>query len=144
MALARRFMLVSIEKLEAEGDIHRNGETVFVAGRLRAEAVQSCVATGEPLAARLDVPFTLRFVPEEAAAAADEIELSEQDCDTITYAGGAIDLGEAAAETLALALDPFPRSPAADAALKAAGVIDESEVGPFSALKGLRDRLGKP
>ena len=52
----------------------------------------------------------------------DEIELSEDDCDTVFYTGGAIDLGEAAAETLALALDPFPRSPGAAAALREAGV----------------------
>jgi uncharacterized metal-binding protein YceD (DUF177 family) len=107
--------------------------------------VQSCVATGESLPATLDVPFRLRFVPEDDASAAEEIELSEEDCDTLTYAGGAVDLGEAAAETLALALDPFPRGPDADAALKAAGVVgeDEAEVGPFAALKGLRDKLGK-
>jgi uncharacterized metal-binding protein YceD (DUF177 family) len=140
-ALARRFALISIARLEADGEVHRAGETVHVAGRLRAEAVQSCVATGEPLPATLDVPFLLRFVPEESVDAPEEVELNEEDCDTLTYAGGAIDLGEAAAETLALSLDPFPRSPDADAALKAAGVVDESEVGPFAALKGLRDRL---
>ena len=33
----------------------------------------------------------------------------------------AIELGEAVAETLALALDPFPRSPSAEAALREAG-----------------------
>jgi uncharacterized metal-binding protein YceD (DUF177 family) len=142
-ALARRFALVSIERLEAEGNVHRDGETVFVDGRLRAEAMQSCVATGEPLPTKLDVPFMLRFVPEESAGAPEEIELNAEDCDTLTYAGSAIDLGEAAAETLALALDPFPRSPDADAKLKAAGVLDESETGPFSALKGLRDKLAR-
>jgi hypothetical protein len=47
---------------------------------------------------------------------------------------GIIDLGEAAAETMALALDPFPRSPGAAAALKEAGVIGEDEVVPFNAL----------
>jgi uncharacterized protein YutE (UPF0331/DUF86 family) len=61
--------------------------------------------------------------------------------DTVFYSGGAIDLGEAAAETLALALDPFPRSPAAAAALKEAGVLSEEEAGPFGALAGLRDKL---
>jgi hypothetical protein len=42
-----------------------------------------------------------------------------------------------AAQTLALALDPYPRAPRADAALKAAGVIDESQTGPFAALGAL-------
>jgi hypothetical protein len=43
---------------------------------------------------------------------------------------------------MVLALDPFPRSPDADAILKAAGVVDETEVGPFAILKGLKDKLG--
>ena len=79
--------------------------------------------------------------PEEQIAAQEEIELDADDCDTIGYDGAAVDLGEAAAETLYLALDPFPRAPDADAKLKAAGVIGEGEAGPFAALKGLRDRL---
>ena len=44
---------------------------------------------------------------------------------------------------MALALDPFPRGPGAEAALKVAGVISEEEAGPFGALAGLKDRLGK-
>ena len=59
----------------------------------------------------------------------------------VPYDGGAIDLGETAAETMALALDPFPRGPGAEAALKAAGVISEEEAGPFGALAGLKDKL---
>ena len=55
---------------------------------------------------------------------------------------GAIDLGEAAAQTLALALDPYPRSPGAAAALKEAGVIGEGEAGPFGGLAALKGKLG--
>ena len=47
------------------------------------------------------------------------------------------------AERKALALEPFPRSPNADAALKAAGVKAEGEVGPFSALAALKEKLEK-
>ena len=53
--------------------------------------------------------------------------------------GGAIDLGEAAAETVALALDPFPRSARAAEVLRAAGVISEDDVVPI----GGSDRRGK-
>jgi len=51
--------------------------------------------------------------------------------------GQAIDLGEAVAQTLALTVDPFPRSAGADAALSELGA---EESGPFAGLKGL---LGK-
>lgn len=144
MALATRFDLVSIDRLEAEAECKRNGDIIDVGGTLSSEVVQSCIASGEPVPARIREPFTLRFVPHEMIdATADEIELSEGDCDLIGYAGGVIDLGEAVAETLALALDPFPRSPVAEEALRAAGVLSEAEAGPFAALKNLRDRLNE-
>ena len=82
----------------------------------------------------------VRFLPEPAEAG-DESELDADDCDTVFYTGGAIDLGEAAAETLLLSLDPFPRGPNAAASLKDAGVISEEEAGPFGGLAALRDKL---
>ncbi|MBN9990995.1 hypothetical protein JND45_16805, partial [Listeria monocytogenes] len=63
--------------------------------------------------------------------------------DTMPYDGAAIDLGEAAAETMALALDPFPRGPNAAAALRAAGVISEEEAKPAGALAGLKGLLAR-
>ena len=47
-----------------------------------------------------------------------------------------LDLGEAAAEQLALALDPYPRAP--DAVLP--DIPDEPEVLPFATLASLRRR----
>lgn len=141
-ALARRFGLAAIDQLVAKVAFHRTGETVELRGELEAQVIQHCVASGAPVPARISEPFRLRFVPEAMLESdAEEIELSADDCDVIGYAGGQIDLGEAVAETLALALDPFPRSPDADAALREAGVMSEEDAGPFSALKGLRDRL---
>jgi len=139
-ALARRFGLVAIDRLEAETHLSRDGAIVRLRGTLTAEVTQSCVATGESLPAALSDAFTLRFLPAEQAPAdgAEEIGLTEEDCDTLFYEGGAVDIGEAVAETMILALDPFPRSPDADAVLRAAGVLQEGETGPFAALKALK------
>ena len=139
-ALAERFGLLGIESLEARYAIRSEAAGIRATGHLSARVTQACVASHEPVPASIEEDFDLRFLPE-GEAGADEIELSEQECDTIFYTGGAIDLGEAAAETLALALDPFPRSAGAEAALKAAGVLGEDEAGPFSALAALRDKL---
>jgi len=139
-ALARRFGLAAIDRLEAEATLHRDGDMIMARGQLQAEVTQLCAATGDPLPARIDEPFALRFVPEDRDPG-EEVELSEKDCDTLPHDGAAIDLGEAVAETMALALDPFPRAPGADAALRAAGVLEEGEAGPFAALKALRDKL---
>jgi uncharacterized metal-binding protein YceD (DUF177 family) len=140
-ALAARFDLLALARLEATAAITREGDVVTARGRLTATATQRCIATDEPVPARVDEAFALRFVPD-IAAATEELELAEQDLDTLPYDGGAIDLGEAVAQEFALALDPFPRSPDADAHLRAAGVLREEEAeaqrrsdGPFGILK---------
>lgn len=139
-AIARRFGLVAIGRLAAEAAVARRGEEIVATGSIDAEVVQSCVATGEPVSAKLAAPFEIVFRPHSASAE-EEIELGESELDTVFHDGASIDLGEAAAETLALSLDPYPRAPGAEAALKAAGVRSEEEAGPFGALAGLRDKL---
>ena len=148
-ALARRFGIPDIARLEAELSLTRTGTTVDASGTLRAEVTQSCVATGEPVPAGIEEPFRIRFAPppEPAHGPEEEIELSEKDLDIVFYEGAAVDVGEAVAETLSLALDPWPRAPGADEALKGAGVKSEQEAqaeqapGPFSALAALKDKL---
>ena len=144
-ALARRFGLAAIDSLNADYALRRDATGVVARGHLAAQVTQNCSVSGDPLPVKVDEDFAIRFLPEPDMEAADETELSEDECDTVFYTGGAIDLGEAAAETLLLSLDPFPRGPHAAAALKKAGVISEEEDAalPKGALAGLRDLLGK-
>lgn len=138
-AVARRFGLSSLGRLEAHVCLERTGEIVRARGRLVAALDQSCVVTGEPVAAHVDEPFALLFTPEPASAAPEEeVELGESDCDMVFYDGAQIDLGGAIADTLALSLDPYPRSAGADAALKEAGVMSEEQASPFAVLAKLR------
>lgn len=141
-ALAKRFELIGIDRLTGTFTIRRDAAGILVDGRVAAALTQACSITGDPLPATIEEPVALRFVPEDEAGQ-DEVELGDQDIDVIPYDGGAIDLGEVAAETMALALDPFPRGPNAEAALKQAGVLSEEEAGPFGALAALKDKLGK-
>lgn len=145
-ALARRFGLLSLDSLAAEAALHRSGEAATAIGRLRARVTQSCVGSGEPVEAEVAEPFQVDFRPLPADARPDEeIELGEGELDVVFYEGGAVDLGEAVAQTLLLALDPYPRSPAAEAALRAAGVKGEEEAriesSPFSALAALKGKF---
>lgn len=142
-ALARRFGLVAIDRLTADAELVRRGDVVTATGRLRAAVTQSCVASAAPVEQALDEPFEIAFRPQPAGVGEEEVELAESELDVVFYDGGAIDLGEAVAETLSLVLDPYPRAPDAAAALKAAGVKSEEEAGPFGALAGLRDKLKK-
>ena len=144
-ALATRFGIDAIDRLSAKLDLVRSGDEVRARGTLSAAVTQSCVASGEPVAETVDQSFEIVFRPVPSGGSPDEeIELSEGELDVVFYQGAAVDVGETVAETLSLSLDPFPRSPAAEAALKEAGVKAEEEAkaesSPFAALK---DRFGK-
>jgi uncharacterized metal-binding protein YceD (DUF177 family) len=135
-ALARRFRLPAVARLEGDFTLRREATGVRVRGRVTGAVTQACSVTGEPLPATADEVVDLLFVPQPTEGG-DEIELGDDSIDVVFYDGGTIDLGETAAETLALALDPFPRGPNADAALRNAGVLSEGEAGPFGALAAL-------
>lgn len=137
-ALARRFRLASLDRLEAEYGLTGEESVIVARGQLRATLAQACVATGDSVPETVDAPFIIRFVREEQVSGEEETELDEDDCDTVFYAGDAIDIGEAVAETLALVMEPYPRSKDADAFLAAAGVKTEGEAGPFAALLALK------
>jgi len=144
IALARRFGLIAIDRLAADLSLARKGGDIAMDGSLSAKVVQACVATGAPLEAAIGVPFDLVFRPQpELAGPEEEIELAPDELDVIFYDSGTIDVGEAVAETLLLNLDPYPRAPGAEEALREAGVKSEGEAGPFGALAALRDKLGK-
>ena len=143
-AVAARLDLPALERLDAHVVLRRDGDSIHASGRVKAALEQRCVATGDPLPVRLDEAFALRFVPEPKTAGGDEeFELEADDLDTMFHDGLAIDVGTAIADSLALALDPYPRSPHAADALRQAGVISEEEAGPFAALAALKGKLSK-
>lgn len=141
-ALAARFGLKAIDRLEGVFRVQRDATGIVAQGHVDAAVTQACTVTDESLPVIIAEPVALRFVAEDAPEA-DEIELSEDALDVMGFDGAAIDLGEAAAETMALALDPFPRGPNAAAALREAGVISEEEAKPLGALAGLKAALEK-
>ena len=137
-ATAERLGLASIDRIEAHVMLTRTGDTVRAEGRLVAALDQSCVITGDPVAAHVDEPFAILFMPEPPANLDEEIELGESDCNVVFFDGASIDLGTTIADTLALSLDPYPRSAGAEAALKEAGVLTEEQASPFAVLAKLK------
>ena len=138
-ALALRFGIPAVNRFAAE--LHLTPEPgggVAIIGRLSAEVVQDCVVTLEPVVQRIDSPVHLRVLgPGEASS--DDPEAP----DDVDAPGGVADLGEALAEQLALALDPYPRAPGA---VLPEEVTTEPEapsappVSPFARLDVLRGR----
>lgn len=143
-ALARRFGLPGIDSLRAEIDLEQRGKAIRATGTLKAAIRQACAISGEDFPANIEEPIDLRFVEETGLTAPDdeeiEIELEADDCDEIEYSGDMFDLGEAVAQSLGLSIDPYAEGPNADAARKAAGIVQEGEQeGPLAEmLKGLK------
>src|SRR5690348_3151424 len=63
-SIADRLDLAGLDRLEAHVSLSRTGPVVRAEGRLLASLEQSCVVTGEPVAAHVDEPFALLFMPE--------------------------------------------------------------------------------
>lgn len=130
-ALAARFGLSKVESLQAEVALEKRENAIAANGVLRAAIMQICAVSGEDFPVSIEEAIDLRFVPEgtldTAPSEEDDIDfdLTSEDCDTIEYAGDAFDLGEAVAQTLGLAIDPYAEGPEADAARAAAGLSDE-------------------
>lgn len=145
-AIANRFGFVSLDHMEADYSLDRDGKDIVATGQVRAALTQPCIATGEPVAETISEEFLIRFIPEDSRQQGEdeeEIELDAEECDILTYSGNRIDIGEAIAETLALAVNPYPRSEGAETYLREAGVLTEEQAGPFAALAALKNKTGQ-
>lgn len=139
-AIAARLGLEALDRFDVAATLEATAEGARLTGSVSADVIQACAATGLPVPGHLTVPFALRYLtaldlPDEAEA---EVELGDEDLDTMAIEPGGVDVGEAAVQTLALALDPFPRHPDADHILKERGVLSEGQAGPFAALAALK------
>ena len=131
IALARRLGLPALLSLRCSFDLRRMpGEAFGAEGRLEARVVQTCVVSLEEFEADIDEVFSIRFVPEGS----ESDDLDPDSPDEIPYANGFIDLGEAAAEQIALSLDPYPRRPGA----VIPGTEGEVPLHPFAVLAALK------
>jgi uncharacterized metal-binding protein YceD (DUF177 family) len=110
-ALAQRFGLVALDRLEAELRIELlRGGMVRIEAALAADLTQECVVTLEPVPAKIEESFALLYGPPEAAR---EVVIDGEAETVEPLEGARIDVGEAVAQQLSLALDPFPRAPGA-------------------------------
>jgi uncharacterized metal-binding protein YceD (DUF177 family) len=141
-ALARRFDLLGIDRLEARFSLKRaGGGVIHVQGEIEAEVTQACVVTLAPVPAKVAERFSADFADEDERRRPTESDLDfDAEDPPEPIRNGHIDLGELAAEHLSLALDPYPRAPGA--AIPAefspdpdAEVVPERPVNPFSILK---------
>lgn len=132
-ALARRFGIIALSRFEAKVDLIAQGDRVSATGELSADLIQSCAITGDDLPTTVREAVNIVFVPEQDEPQGDtDMELTGNEPDEIPYSGTAFDLGDALAETLGLAIDPYATGPNADSAREKYGLNDEGPKGPLA------------
>ncbi len=145
-ALAKRFGAVAVPRCSFAAKIVPWRDGWRVTGVARARVTQTCVVSLAEIDQIVEERFERCYTPDPAPMAREE-DIDPDADDPPELLGDSIDVGEIAAETVALALDPYPRAPDAaplNLAAAPAGTdpIGEAEVRPFAALAALRDKMG--
>jgi uncharacterized metal-binding protein YceD (DUF177 family) len=159
-ALARRFGLLELDVLRATGRLERGDDSheIRFHGWLEAELAQACVVSLEPVPARIRQAVERRYRRVDPAAGSGAsaapvgvvwIGEDDEESEVELVSGRTIDLGEAIAEELALALDPYPRAAAADDLVAqdlgphiSFGAAEPAET-PFAALRQLTEKRAR-
>jgi hypothetical protein len=137
--------LAALDRLSLAFRLHRRGQgRVAVHGTLAA-ASQTCVVSLEPVDSALEVPVEVEFWPipmiDDLAASPDEAASHGTLDWPEPIEGGKIDLGPVIYETLATALDPYPKREGVSfewSEAGGAGAEPEQAESPFAALKRLK------
>lgn len=131
--LSRRFDLLALHSLVAEVELRRQAaEMILLEAKFEAEFEQSCAVTLEPVRGTVSDRFSLVYGP--AMSEEQELVIAGDEPAFEPLQGGAIDIGEAVAQELSLALPVFPRDPEA--------VIDDVATGrPFEGALAALARL---
>jgi uncharacterized metal-binding protein YceD (DUF177 family) len=110
-ALTARFGILGITALHATLRLEpEQGGTVRARGKLMAEVEQSCVVTLDPVRQKVTAAIDLRILGEDESPTDEDPDSPDE----LESEGGVVDLGEAVAEQLSLALDPYPRAEGAE------------------------------
>lgn len=145
-SLAVRFGLPALYSLVAELKVSRwRGEGLKIKGRFTADLDQICVVSLDTFRSTLADEFESYFLPARTVAGADGISIEEGDAEP--FADGIIDMGEAVAEAVALALDPYPKKPGVAftdviEAGEPAASGEPAQESPFAALGRLKEGKG--
>ncbi len=154
--LAERFGLEGLDSFNAELSLipEEGGRLFRLTGTFEADVTQTCVVTLEPLETRVTGALDRLYDPARSENGDDEENFdAEADDPPDPALDGLIDVGEAAAEQLALELDPFPRKSGVSlteistgpdgegAAKEGEKALSEQPKGPFSVLEKLKKKL---
>ena len=155
-ALAKRFEISSLDNLSASAVVFRSsGDLVQLHCEIKADLIQECTITGNPLKSNINSSFERSFsssaepyfgIDKEPEGEGEYTGSNLEDAtpeppDPMT--DGGFDLGETVAEQLLLEIDLFPRSPGANfEGFSSSGDEDDDKgkTSPFAVLEQLKKK----
>ena len=106
LALAERFGWLSVDHLTSELRIRKVASDCWdVSGYISGQIIQSCIVTGAPVPENIDFHIEERYV--RTAEETNQVEVGLGGVEPIK--NGAIDIGELAMQSLALAATAWPK-----------------------------------
>ncbi|KZL16737.1 hypothetical protein PsAD2_03354 [Pseudovibrio axinellae] len=157
--IAKAYDLIELIELEVDLDLRpwrRDG--LAARGHIRANAVQRCVVTLEPVECVINEEFDRTFLPEQDSRGRRrrdddtlEVDLDVNESDPPDYfEGPQVDLGAIICEHFALGLDPFARAKGVEMDEKYAPNPEEEQKqdeeqkpSPFAALEAFTGKINK-
>ena len=142
--LAKELDIPSVERLEVRYNIKPlSGGCYRLDGTLKAEVVQTCIVTLDPVRSaiddRIEVEFRADVTHEPQGKLGEElIVLEVTEYELLEH--NRLDVGRIVAETLAAAMPAYPRSPGAALEQNEAGPAEPGPASPFSALAGWKPK----
>lgn len=149
-AIAKRLDVLEVKSLSAELrlTLQNGGYTVNINGHFKAEIVQECVVTLQPVADTLEddfeawyadhekaIPFNRAKHNQKAMEEGDEVQILEEKDDPEALIDGQVDLGEVVIQFLSLSVNPYPR---------AEGVVADEEPQPIEVTKPIAGGTLRP
>jgi uncharacterized metal-binding protein YceD (DUF177 family) len=141
--LANRFELLSLNNLIVDFQVTHGDapQSYILKGELEADVVQACVLTLQDVPAHVHSSIDVILLPRGHKIFQGEQEMDTgQDYEPLD--GDEVDLGEVAAQYLALALNSYPRHPSAvqEATFLSATTSSVGVRKPFQALASLKHK----
>jgi len=140
--LAEALGILACQRLTVDYRLRSAGRDRFRAtGHVSADLEQACVATLEPVPETIEEDFAVAFWPADELGEElpdGEIQLDEETPEPIEH--GEIAIGRLVYELIAVAMEPFPRSPNAPASDGSEPIATSGQKpeNPFAALAKLK------
>jgi uncharacterized metal-binding protein YceD (DUF177 family) len=141
-SIAETLDLIDVARLTANGKIEGLAGGIYrLTGRLKADIVQPCVITLDPVPAKIDEPIAIEFRPtdlveDELASTPDYDEAFE--IEPIVH--GRLETGRVIYELLSASLDPYPRAVGADMKDITVQPPGGAPINPFAVLAKLKPK----